>query len=564
MDREDLHRLVVGLGQQRLVHPGSVGALQFGPSDEGAEIAAVGLLERSGLVDEEAQPPPHLGRSRIAERQQEGVPLAEQPLEQRGRREPPPVLPQRAQVLERLSHGVLGGNRLGHLAAEVPPTARAAKGEQVDVRARVQRGAQGGDEAQLIAGVVDRAHRGDRVAHLLCVVHERARRESIGDVLELEGLAQVGQRRARGHEDRHVRQARGPPLGRPPVVHRPAVWARTDVGDRAGHVGRFGLAQRTRLHLRVRMRATEQDGPVVDAEIRLAPAGQRLVLRLRIRLLNGHRIAEERVDPREDRLDRAEVGGEPGPRVVRTEPVAGSKEQFDVGASEPVDRLFRVADEEQAAVANRELGPRRRRVALHRRRDQDRELDLNGVGVLELVEEDVGVALVQAIARVAARAQQISREHEEVVELEPAVRASGLGGVEDLAAHQDEQVAQHLVGQGRHDLVDRGVDRVDARLGALHVAAPGLLLASAAPSPVLERGEASQLAVGIVDVANAGHLGNEPLGEAPAEEVARVAARRRATNRRRRRRRRRRGEIGRAQPAVARRRRARRDGPSCR
>ena len=67
VDGQDPHGVVVGLGQQRLVHPRAVGALQLGPLEERPQAAAAGLLERAGLVDEEPQPAPHLGRPRVAE-----------------------------------------------------------------------------------------------------------------------------------------------------------------------------------------------------------------------------------------------------------------------------------------------------------------------------------------------------------------------------------------------------------------------------------------------------------------------------------------------------------------
>src|SRR5689334_12770029 len=110
------------------------------------------------------------------------------------------------------------------------------------------------------------------------------------------------------------------------------------------------------------------------------------------------------------------------------------QERRDVGAAEPVDRLLRVADEEQAPRFRVDLVPRSFAGARIARAEQRGELDLNRIGVLELVDEDALVAVTQPRpgARTMARvAQQGAREYEQVVELELAGRPSlgdrGLG-----------------------------------------------------------------------------------------------------------------------------------------
>ncbi len=60
--------------------------------------------------------------------------------------------------------------------------------------------------------------------------------------------------------------------------------------------------------------------------------------------------------------------------------------------------------------------------------DPGGELDLDRVGVLELVEQQPLVVLVQRGADVRVAAQQVAREHEQVVELQLALTPPDLGG----------------------------------------------------------------------------------------------------------------------------------------
>ena len=73
-------------------------------------------------------------------------------------------------------------------------------------------------------------------------------------------------------------------------------------------------------------------------------------------------LVEERgegvVDPVDDRLDRAEVRRElDGAAGLRGEVVTSGEERADVGAAEPVDRLLRVADDEEPPGLDRHVEP---------------------------------------------------------------------------------------------------------------------------------------------------------------------------------------------------------------
>ena len=87
------------------------------------------------------------------------------------------------------------------------------------------------------------------------------------------------------------------------------------------------------------------------------------------------------------------------PPPIVAEPVPGRHEHADVGPTEPVDRLLRVADHEEVAGREVDLVPLARARLGRTRvggRDAGGQLDLDRVGVLELVEEQPLVPLVEA------------------------------------------------------------------------------------------------------------------------------------------------------------------------
>src|SRR5208283_5206444 len=94
-------------------------------------------------------------------------------------------------------------------------------------------------------------------------------------------------------------------------------------------------------------------------------------------------LAEDMVDPREYRFGGAEVGRQDD-RVA--DPLLGPQVGGDVGPAEPVDGLLRIPDQEQAAWRYRHVGPVGR-VAGPAGGDADGQLDLDRVGVLELIQQ---------------------------------------------------------------------------------------------------------------------------------------------------------------------------------
>ena len=69
MDGEDAHRVVVGVGLDRVVHPHVALGLLAGPGDELFDGAAAGGLERTRLGEEELDAAPAITGTRVGERE---------------------------------------------------------------------------------------------------------------------------------------------------------------------------------------------------------------------------------------------------------------------------------------------------------------------------------------------------------------------------------------------------------------------------------------------------------------------------------------------------------------
>ena len=177
---------------------------------------------------------------------------------------------------------------------------------------------------------------------------------------------------------------------------------------------------------------------------------QRLVRRLGPRL-GGDQPGEHVVDPVQQRSGAAEVRGE----LHRpADPVLGVQVGGDVGAAEPVDALLGVPDDEQPPRRDLHVAP----VGSGGGRpagDPHRDLDLDRVGVLELVQQQPLVALLQVRAHLGAVVRgghQLAGQHQQVVELQPALLLPLAGPFDGGLGDAVGQPAQHLV---EHLLPDR-------------------------------------------------------------------------------------------------------------
>jgi len=122
---------------------------------------------------------------------------------------------------------------------------------------------------------------------------------------------------------------------------------------------------------------------------------------------------EHTVDHVQDLGARAEVRVERGPRPDFGQLRAPALEQVDVRVPEAVDRLLGVADREQV-----------------RGREQLDQLELDLVGVLELVDHDPGEPRPVALAQLATGAQELAALELEILEVK--ARDLALGAREPL------------------------------------------------------------------------------------------------------------------------------------
>ena len=140
------------------------------------------------------------------------------------------------------------------------------------------------------------------------------------------------------------------------------------------------------------------------------------------------------------------------PRAARLEQLADLAVGLDVGAPEAVDRLLRIADDEQLAGNGRDPPP----VAFRRivGGQQQQDLRLQRIGVLELVDEDVREARLERPADARMRREQIARAQQQIDEIE---RAGAL--LQRLVSVDD--AAELFVQQRREIAVGRALERVE-------------------------------------------------------------------------------------------------------
>ena len=89
----------------------------------------------------------------------------------------------------------------------------------------------------------------------------------------------------------------------------------------------------------------------------------------------------------------------------------------DVGAPEAVDRLLRIADKKELAGNGADSAPVC--VAVIVGGKQKKDLGLEGIGVLELVDEEVGEALLQLTTHAGIIANEVAGLDKEVQKIEP-------------------------------------------------------------------------------------------------------------------------------------------------
>ena len=261
---------------------------------------------------------------------------------------------------------------------------------------------------------------------------------------------------------RHGRRSR-----RVVVDDGPAVAQRS--GDRADDIDRFTTTEFVGGSEIAGPRAADEVGVVVGAEHRDRPVVEQVRRPARIEALEGglrvglvlDDLAEDVVGELDDGCRGAEVGAQSS--GVGADLLGGTQVLADVGATESVDRLFRIAHDEQPPGEGSEVAPVGVLMWIVRwRGETNGDLQLNGVGVLELVEQHPLVPPVQCAADldVVGLGEQAARVDEEVVEVEDAGVDTAAHGIEDEAPG-DRPGKPLAICLG---LLDDGVDGVDERL----------------------------------------------------------------------------------------------------
>ena len=116
----------------------------------------------------------------------------------------------------------------------------------------------------------------------------------------------------------------------------------------------------------------------------------------------------------------------------------GSLVEVDVCPPEAVDRLLGVADEEEASFIDMRVLPAHS-FGRSAARKQDRNFDLQRVGVLELVDQEMRKLLAHRFAHGRVVAQEVTRKDEQVVELQPPLRPALRRIVENEALDGGEE-----------------------------------------------------------------------------------------------------------------------------
>ena len=230
--------------------------------------------------------------------------------------------------------------------------------------------------------------------------------------------------------DRHPRRGRGRcpahvviPGQRQPLHDAPPALGHQPVDERPDRVRQRALYRRSgdSPHpVGTRHRQHDDGRLVVD---RPAMGQQPHVLggsrRGRPRTAAGHQRRERPVDQPLDLGHRAKTGGQ-GHQLdaVVLQPRLHGLVDAEVGTAKPVDRLLRVADDEQLARRRPHPAP----VALCGvvGCQQQQDFRLQRVGVLELVDEDAGETPLKIGAHVGVVPHQVAGRQQQVDEVEPA------------------------------------------------------------------------------------------------------------------------------------------------
>ncbi len=410
VDGHHPHGVDVGLGQHRLGDPGGLLALPRGPGEVGPQPAVLSLRPGPGLVDDEPQPAPLVSRPRAGWRR----PRASGG-RRRSRRAPRSGVIQRASLVQptsgrpaRAPTGCAGQLRRRGRSQDGERAAVALPAPQVVVAAAEQRRPQRGDAATARRSGRRppgrrRAGRGPRPPGRPASSTRpgrgcRPRRARPRGTAARSGPA-PGRRCHRSRQRAPARPLRSSTTVQPLVERLP---------DGGGDVGRLALTHRRAARRLVRMCAsapsTATAGPAIGVG-RGARRAARTPAGASVDTLDQR--AEHVVDPVEDRRDACGSSSSRvtvSPSALLGSQVASRCRPGGTGRSTASGRRRRTADPAARRRRCQSAG-----VGVGPARDPDGELDLDRVGVLELVEQQPRVARRAAPARTSASSRSRSR-----------------------------------------------------------------------------------------------------------------------------------------------------------
>ena len=367
--------------------------------------------------------------------------------------------------------------------------------EQLLFRHGEERTTQCGEDAERIVGPLDRSQRGPQSVHLLALVERLAADDEMRQAARLE-LADV----FAGHVVRELHQAaeqqadvasanraaarRAGDWRRTGCRHVPFPRPRVQSPALIGH-GVAALAHQPAHEFSDRLRQRAFDRTVGDASVvaqrtrhrqrhhrwlRGVVVARRLqldVLRLQRLASAGHVHGEGGVHQPLNAGHAAERRAQSHPRrALLLERFADGAIDADVGAAEAIDRLLRVADDEECPRTHGEVEIRHLGAGLAVGRQAHEQLGLQRIGVLELVDQQVAEASLEVMAHVGVIADEIAGANQQVEEVE----GTGAGlpllvephGVAERLVHQRGQVGVGGVAE-LDQRVDQGVAGGDHR-----------------------------------------------------------------------------------------------------
>ena len=344
---------------------------------------------------------------------------------------PADALGERADVGERLGDRVVGQPSGGSPRSPHAPPAASTR----TARRRCSRtaGAQRGDERELVGRVVGGAQRQQEMPDLGGGVDDRRVLGPVRDLRRRSRASSAGSEIRVGSRIADVAGRHGRSRSPSSTTGQPsasAVRPRGDIGgSRAPQLVGAPARRPDPSQVVVALVAEHGDRPVVEE---VGAAG---VERLERGCVSANSIS--RPNTSLAKLDHGRVDGSWRSAAVSAPIWSAAREVLrDVGAAESVDRLLRVADDEQPPGRRRGRASRPPAAGRRARREPDGDLELDRVGVLELVEQHPRVRVVEV-----ARTSGVVASSRGRARAGRGTRGARLGAVGGGVEHEPAEIA---------------------------------------------------------------------------------------------------------------------------